>query len=188
MRSEAAEREWQQIKRESPASIDMMRWAARRICDASKREDPAWIPCPKMTWYLKSLDIDDEYIQIKPHCFVTVRMPRDQTIGAVYKKVTDLKYTWLEGAEAVLEGFGSNNPHCHFLLPRKMHKGNLVKQLSNRFRVQKHFVDYKSSDCPQVFATRTSYIRGTKTEGKASGVSKDVEIRNANNIPHLITF
>jgi len=176
------------MKRESPESIEMMRWAARKVCDALVREDPAWIPKAQFAWYLKSLDIDDEYIKIKPHCFVTVRMPRSQTIGVVYQKVTDLKYTWLEGAEAVLEGFGGDNPHCHFLLPRKMHKGNLIKQLSNRFKVEKHLVDYKCSDCPQVYATRSSYIRGTKTQGKTGGVSADVEFRNANNIPHLITF
>ena len=187
MRSEAAEREWQRWKRES-AGIGIAREIARKVCEESLKVDPGWVPKGQFLWYLRSLDIDDEYVKITPHSFVTVRFQQSSNIKEVYDKVLNLKYTWLEGAEAVLEGFSTHNPHMHILIPRKMHKGNLIKQLANRFKLQKHLVDFKQSDSPEVFATRQSYIRGTKQQDKTSKVEADVEIRNANNIPHLINF
>lgn len=188
MRTEAAEREWQRWKRESPGALELMRHCARKVCDTSLKEDPNWLPKGQFLWFLRSLDIDDEYVKITPHSFVTVRFAQSSDIKAVYEKVTNLKYTWLEGAEAVLEGFSTHNPHMHILIPRKMHKGNVIKQLANRFKLEKHLVDFKQSDSPEVFVTRQSYIRGTKQQGKTSKVEADVEVRNANNIPHLINF
>ena len=190
MRQDVADAEWRRWKRESPGSLDFLRSCVRQYCDSKLREDPCWVPNKgsQLPRFLRDLDIDDEYIKIKPHCFVTVRMPRDQSIEAVYAQVKGLKYTWLQGTEAVLEGFGTTNPHVHFLLPSKRHKGNLIKQLANRFKVKKHLVDYKSSDCPDIFTKRYNYIRGIKQGSKADGVAADVELRNAHNIPHLITF
>lgn len=190
MRETAAEAEWKRWKRENPEALDLMRWCARKYCDGRLKENPDWVPNrgSQLPRFLRDLDIDDEYIKIKPHCFVTVRLSQSQDIEAVYEKVKGLTYTWLEGAEAVLEDFGSHNPHFHLLVPRKMHKGNIIKQLANRFKVKKQFVDYKQSDCPDVFAKRQSYIRGTKQDNKSEKVLADVEFRNAHNIPHLITF
>jgi len=190
MRQDVADQEWRRWKRECPDALDFLRTCVRRYCDGKLKEDPSWVPNKgsQLPRFLRDLDIDDEYIKIKPHTFVTVRMPRDKSIEAVYEQVKGLSYTWLEGSEAVLEDFSGTNPHVHFLLPRKMHKGNLIKQLANRFKVKKQLVDFKSSDCPELFEKRSNYIRGTKQQGKTDKVSADVEFRNAHNVPHLITF
>lgn len=188
MREQAEKRELARFKLENPVAVQIQRHALRARCDWRLAQNPGWVPTGELLRWLRVMDIDDEYINITPHCFVTARMPQSQTIEEVYEKVKDLKYTWLEGSEAVLEGFNTSNPHVHFLVPSKVHKGNIIKQFSNRFRIKKQFVDYKQSDCPQLFQKRQEYIRGTKQTNKSEKVLADVEFRNAHNIPHLISF
>ncbi len=190
MREEAAETEWRRWKRESPDKVEFLRWCVRQYCDGMLKEDPEWVPNAgnQLVRFLKDLDIEDEYVKIKPHCYVTVRVPQVETIESVYKKIKGLRYTWLEGAEAVIEDFGTENPHFHLLIPRKIHKGNIIKQLSNRFRVPKPSVDYLQSDSPERYEQLTNYIRGRKKAAKMPKVEADVAYRNAHNIPHLISF
>lgn len=185
---DAADREHEAWKRNNPQSVDLARDIARKVCNAHLRADPEWRPKGDFLWYLKSIDIDDEYVKLMPHSFVTVRFRQSSNIKEVYDRVLNLTYTWLEGSEAVLEDFTTHNPHMHILIPRKMHKGNLIKQFANRFKLPKHLVDFKQSDCPEVFAKRQDYIRGTKQTTKISKVEVDVEHRNAHNIPHIIKF
>lgn len=190
MREQARRSEWRRWKRDNPEAVDLLRHCCRLYCDSQLAKNPCWVPNRgnQLPRFLKDLDIDDEYMNIKPHSFLTVRLSQSANIVDVYKRVKDLKYGWLAGGEAVLEDFGTHNPHFHLLLPRKLHKGNIIRQLAHRFKVSKNFVDYKQSDCPEVYQSRQNYLRGVKQEKKAEKVAADVEHRNANNIPHLINF
>ncbi len=188
MRIEAERRMMRAWEARAPHEVEQLRDCCRIYCERAREADPNWKPKVALPLLLQFLGIDDEFTTIKPHCFMTVRLRQSDCIVDVYDKVKALKYGWLEGGEAVLEDFASHNPHFHLLLPRKVHKGNVIKQLANRFKVPKAFVDYKQSDCPEVYGKRQSYLRGVKQEKKAGKVAADVEHRNANNIPHLINF
>ncbi len=181
--------EWSRWKSENPFALNIVREACRAHCKSELAKNPNLaLHRRRFFKWLQALDIADEFVKLKPHCFLTVRLSQSESIVDVYKRVKDLKYSWLEGGEATLEDFGTQNPHFHLLLPRKLHKGNVIKQLAHRFKVPKTFVDYKQSDSPEVFASRQEYLRGVKQEKKAEKVAADVEHRNANDIPHLINF
>lgn len=190
MRPQAANAEWNRWKIQNPDSLDLLRSIVRMYCDGQIKKDPTWQPRKgsQLVPFLRDLDIDDEYIKIQPHCFITVRLPRTMDIKESYGKIKDLKYGWLQNARAVIEGYGTPNPHCHILVVGQPHKGNCIKQLANRFGIQKAMVDFKRSDSPELWATRVSYIEGTKVEEKAEKVEADKAYRNAHNIPHLIKF
>ena len=188
MREAAADREFSSWKFQNPQSLELLRWAARHTADQFLADNPNWVPRGQFRWYLESLDIDDEYINLKPHCFVTVRLDRSMTIESAYKKIKELRYTWLQGSELVIEDFGTDNPHFHLLIPKKIHKGNIIKQLANRFKVPKPSVDYTQSDEPDRWEQHYNYIRGRKKAEKMPKVEADIAYRNAHSIPHLITF
>lgn len=180
------ELEWRQSCAKNPP--DTMRFYIRQWCDLQLRHDPEWRPRGGLVRLLKCLGIASEYVKITPHVFITVRLPRTMEIKEAYGKIKDLKYGWLQDTRAVIEGYGTPNPHCHLLVAGSPHKGNCIKQLANRFGIDRVMVDFKRSDDPELWATRVAYVEGTKVNEKVEKVEADIAYRNANNIPHLIKF
>lgn len=163
----------------------------RDYCDSRLAEDQGWTPDPRtaLPWALKGLDIDDEYMNLKPHSFITVRVDNTWSIERTYEVLKGLKYKWLHCAEAVIEGYGSSlNPHIHILVPDMPHKGNVITLLSKKFGVSRAFVDYKKSDDPSLLQTRQGYIRGEKVGDKVESWTADQAHREVHSIPHIIIF
>lgn len=191
MRNHIREQEWRRWKVAHPEELDYLRQVTRDYCDSRLASDPSWTPDPNtaLPWALKGLDIDDEYMNLKPHSFITVRVDKSWSIDKTYTLLQGLKYKWLHGAEAVIEGYGSGlNPHCHLLVPDQPHKGNAITLLSKKFGVDRSFIDFKKSDCPTLFQTRQGYIRGEKVGDKVESWAADNDYRETHSVPHVIIF
>jgi len=192
MREKAADQEWKSWKSTHPEELDYLRHLVREHCDSRLAEDSGWVPPNRLPWFLSSLDIDDEYMDLKPHALVTVRFDKSWPIERAYATLKGLKYKWLKGASAVpAEGFDYTplNPHCHIFIPTGgLHKQNVVRQLAKKFCVASENVDVKESEDPDLFQTRQGYVRGEKQEKKASKIAQDRAYRDVHSIPHTIIF
>ena len=161
---------------------------ARKLMD-SKTEAERQQSLSKKHWrdWLKEIGILQEYLVLSPHSFVTIRLLKGQSPDVYKAQLESLKeLDWVSGGEAVFEGGGTENPHIHLLIKEKRHKANTIKVLSRRFKVQPHMVNFKSSDDAALFATRTAYLRGDKTNEKSEKVQADLDWRTVHGIPHLI--
>lgn len=161
---------------------------ARKLMD-SKSEAERIQSLSKKHWrdWLKEIGILGEYLVLSPHSFITVRLQRAQAPDVYKDQIQSLKeLDWVSGGEAVFEGGGTDNPHMHILIAEKRHKANTIRVLARRFKVKPEMVDFKVSDDAALCATRRAYIRGDKTNDKATKVQADLDWRTEHGIPHLI--
>lgn len=130
------------------------------------------------------------------HLFITIALPtlplefeekREavlEYLGKV-KKLTQLKYLSNYSAMGTMEFFSlekklkmlKENPHIHLLFKGKLakfDKARIIRDFSRAFKVQSNFIDVKYSDIPELYETRTEYVKGNKKKEKCLATEKDI--------------
>lgn len=127
-----------------------------------------------------------------PHLFVTINLSREKPPEALFEQVQTLtpRIVTFSGALATLEF--TPHPHVHILCdrPAKFKASNLIRSLVRSLGLPRpECVDIVSSKKSSDYANRVSYLHGSKVDPlKMDRVSKDVEIRDAANIPHFFSL
>lgn len=126
----------------------------------------------------------------KSHRFITVsvnkeKQPKDveqlmERFIAKHSYSVNIECYTLEFTNAEME----YHPHVHILLngTDKPQKGNIIRDLSRCFKIEKNFVDIKSSNDPLLYEKRRGYVKGEKQDIKEKQVKRDKEIREKHNI------
>lgn len=126
----------------------------------------------------------------KPHRFITVSINKEQQPPDVallmekfvskHKYSQDIECFTFEFTNAEME----YHPHIHILLngSKSPQKGNIIRDFSRCFKIDKNFVDIQTSNNPLLYETRRKYVQGEKDSIKEKQVKRDMEIREKHNL------
>lgn len=134
-----------------------------------------------------------------PHLFITLLLPRtedgeNRSPESLHRLVSNVtpRIATLVGATCVLEftdAKGGFHPHCHILAdkPPGFRKSNLIRSLVRACGLARpECVNILMSNKAIDYCNRLAYVHGKKADSsKTSSVLKDVEIRDAAQIPHF---
>lgn len=84
-----------------------------------------------------------------------------------------------------------DNYHIHILIRGKIQrfdKSRIVRDFKNLFKIEGNFIDVKYSDSPDLYHTRTEYIKGIKRAEKSDAVDQDTKTRSALGLEELYSI
>lgn len=123
------------------------------------------------------------------HQFITVALPNDYSLTKLVEQITNkLKYDYLIGAFVRVENFSDTgeNLHLHILKDGIYSKTKIIRDLSRKFKVEKNFINVKTSNKEIDYENRKNYIFGNKKDtGKQDNVEKDILWRQNNDINEI---
>lgn len=151
------------------------------------KADPTIVEGAGWTRMCRSFELYD-LIQDRPHQFITIALPIDYDIKRLKKQLSKTWCKWSSGAKCVVERYSKSgdNLHLHVLKEKIYSKTKIIRDVSRKFKIEKNFVDVRSSTKIQDYNNRSKYIEGTKSdEEKCMNVDKDKEWRHQNDIEEI---
>lgn len=123
------------------------------------------------------------------HQFITVALPNSYSLPVLVNQIENkLKYDYLVGAFVRIENFSDTgeNLHLHILKDGIYSKTKIIRDLSRKFKVEKNFINVKSSNKEIDYENRKNYIFGNKKDDeKQLNVEKDIQWRINNDINEI---
>ncbi|AKV62299.1 putative replication initiation protein, partial [Sicyonia brevirostris associated circular virus] len=130
-----------------------------------------------------------DLIKDRRHQFITVALPQTYDLKKLVSQIeNELRYDWIIGAYVRVENFSDTgeNLHLHILKDGQYTKTKIIRDLSRKFKVEKNFINVKSSNKEVDYENRYNYILGNKKDaGKLENVQKDKEWRENNDINEI---
>lgn len=129
-----------------------------------------------------------DLIQAKPHQFITIALPIEYSINKLKNQITKKINKWLSGSKCVVERYSKSgdNLHIHILKEGIYSKPKIIRDLSRKFKIDKNFVDVRSSTKKVDYDNRVKYISGNKNdEIKMEHVEKDAVWRKENDLEDI---
>jgi len=121
------------------------------------------------------------------HNFVTINFSINICVKDTIDRLIDWNY-FEKGDKGVVELHTEKgkHPHFHIISYKKRKRINLIRDISNRFSIDKNFIDVKTH--AKLYDKHIDYINGVKKEKKKDYVDQDFEWRSKYCIPHLLEF
>jgi len=143
------------------------------------------------------------------HLFLTISLPnlpleiesKREKVFEDLQKIRNIKYNYMKKKDIKARfefhsldkplNYIKDNYHIHMLVRGKIarfDKARIIRDFKNLFKVESNFIDIKYSDSPDLYHTRTEYIKGIKREEKCLAVEEDEKTRNALGIEELYSI
>lgn len=130
------------------------------------------------------------------HYFITISLPHITDIEAlvrIMERVVMKKWiqnnTWYytyeqrgETEETCGEGL-----HIHLLILKNKRKSQVIREISNTFKIAKNYVDVREGKTEQSYNTRLEYLKGKKIDSKLDRVYIDRLFRQKKNLLDIYT-
>lgn len=137
-------------------------------------------------WQLESYFPTDDI----SHQLITVALPNDYDLTVLkYKLENGLQYQYLDTAIARVERHsdgGKPNLHLHILKKGNYQKSKIIRDLSRHFKIDKNFVDVRSSKSRTRYNNSLNYVYGAKKDdAKLADVELDIQWRLDNGFAEI---
>lgn len=137
-------------------------------------------------WQLESYFPTDDI----SHQLITVALPNDYDLTVLKNKLENgLQYQYLDTAIARVERHsdgGKPNLHLHILKKGNYQKSKIIRDLSRHFKIDKNFVDVRSSKSRTKYNNALNYVHGAKKDdAKLADVELDIQWRLDNGFAEI---
>ncbi len=137
-------------------------------------------------WQLESYFPTDDI----SHQLITVALPNDYDLVELKNKLENgLQYQYLDTAIARVERYsdgGKPNLHLHILKKGNYQKSKIIRDLSRHFKIDKNFVDVRSSKSRTRYNNALNYVHGAKKDdAKLADVELDIQWRLDNGFAEI---
>ncbi len=143
------------------------------------------------------------------HLFLTISLPnlpleiesKREKVFEDLQKLRNIKYNYMKKKDIKARfefhsldkplNYIKDNYHIHILVRGKIarfDKARIIRDFKNLFKVESNFIDIKYSDSPDLYTTRTEYVKGIKREEKTPAVIEDEKTRGALGIDELYSL
>lgn len=118
--------------------------------------------------------------ELTPYKFVTIGYPHDiadQEFVADVRKWQSTSWIWGSHRIQRFEFFrdsGKRHPHLHMFVYTNKKTSEIIRELSNKTKIDKNFIDVKSGR----YHVHLNYINGVKSEQKHEDMQQDAITRN----------